>query len=144
MDVEPTLLAEPNVDDADSLVSSNDPDDMENEQTWPTEDEMQDASRIGDDQPEIPSAKNGTTPKSVKIPKGMSAYQAAWIVDEEDDVDGEDREGEEDEGEGDEMMTDEEGEPEEMVDLAEVQEMESESRKSVAFQDLDVEEEERQ
>ncbi|EIM82849.1 ribosome biogenesis protein tsr1 [Stereum hirsutum FP-91666 SS1] len=144
MDVEPSLLAEANADDADSLVSSNDPDEMENEQTWPTEEEMQDASQMGDDQPEIPSARNGTTPKSVKIPKGMSAYQAAWIVDDDDDADGEDREGEGENG-ADEIMADEEGgEPEEMVDFAEVQEMESESRKSVAFQDLDVEEEERQ
>jgi pre-rRNA-processing protein TSR1 len=84
MDVEPEVLHEPSADDADSLVSTNDPDDMENEQTWPTEDEMRAAgSEIGD---RVPDAANGTTPKRVrKVPKGTSSYQAAWIVDEEDD-----------------------------------------------------------
>jgi hypothetical protein len=44
MAVEPAVLSVPDPEDADSLVSSNDPDDMQNEQTWPTEEEMQDDS----------------------------------------------------------------------------------------------------
>ncbi|TFY82450.1 hypothetical protein EWM64_g1558 [Hericium alpestre] len=138
MEVEPVLLSEPDAEDADSLISSNDPDDMTNEQTWPTEEEMKD--RDADAQGEgLPDAENGTTPKVVKrIPKGMSEYQAAWIIDEdEEDEDGSERS----KGEDEEMQDMEE---EEMVDMPEKDEHETESHKSVAFLDLDAEEEERQ
>ncbi|EGO00340.1 hypothetical protein SERLA73DRAFT_168120 [Serpula lacrymans var. lacrymans S7.3] len=133
----PSLLAEPDSSSADSLVSANDPDDMANEQTWPTEEEMQGPGHItyGDDG--LPAAIKGTTPKVVRrIPKGMSEYQASWIVDESEDEGGE----EEDDGEDKNVATEED---EEMVDLHD-DEMESEARKSVTFQDLDVEEEEKQ
>jgi len=137
MDVEPAVIAEPDDENADSLVSSNDPDDMANEQTWPTEEEMATGATVVS--PEIPDALEGTTPKAVRrIPKGMSEYQAAWIVDEEED---------EDEGvdADDSAMDDVEEEAEEMQDLVEDDEMDLiESRKSVAFQDLDDEEEESQ
>lgn len=141
MDVEPTILAEPDPSSADSLVSSNDPDDLANEQTWPTEEEMND----GPDsiQPRIPDAEKGTTPKAVRrIPKGMSEYQAAWIIDETDEEDvEEDAEGREVNGEGE---MDEDSEREEMVDMPMDEEMDIDSRKSVVFQDLDNEEEEKQ
>ena len=92
MEVEPALLVQPDSDNADSLVSSNEPDDLANEQTWPTEEEMN--GQPADAQAEIPDAHDGTTPRSIRrIPKGMSEYQAAWIVDE-DDEDGEDDEDE--------------------------------------------------
>lgn len=141
MDVEPTLLAEPSADDVDSLVSSNAPDDMANEQTWPTEEEMQGASGAGADGA-IPDAKIGTTPKRVKkVPKGTSEYQAAWIVDDDDE------EGVDEDGEGDEETRGEEAEmaeeEEEMVDMAE-EDMETDGGKNVAFEDLDMEEETRQ
>ena len=144
MDVEPQLLAEPDESSADSLVSSNDPDDMANEQTWPTEEELNEAQNgsIGE---KIPDAKTGTTPKRVrKMPKGMSEYQAAWIIDDDDEeAEGEEGEhGNEGEQEDDQDMQEVE-EEEEMVELPD-QEMESESRRSVAFQDLDAEEEDRQ
>ncbi|OJT15429.1 Pre-rRNA-processing protein TSR1 -like protein [Trametes pubescens] len=141
MDIEPQQLAEPEPEDADSLVSSNDPDDMANEQTWPTEEEMQNGANGQDEN--IPDAKVGTTPKRVrKIPKGMSEYQAAWIMDESDE-DGEDGEGEDGEGNGGEVEMDD-AEEEEMVELAaEDTEMGTDGR-SVAFQDLDADEEERQ
>ena len=145
MEVEPSVLAEPDESSADSLVSSNDPDDMANEQTWPTEEEMSGAPN-GSTGEGIPDAKAGTTPKRVrKIPKGMSEYQAAWIIDEDDEEE-ETQEGEhggEGEQEGDEDMKEAEEEEEEMVELPD-QEMETESRRSVAFQDLDAEEEDRQ
>ncbi|EMD37700.1 hypothetical protein CERSUDRAFT_114337 [Gelatoporia subvermispora B] len=141
MEVEPELLAEPDADSADSLVSSNDPDDMVNEQTWPTEEEMRGAENGVDHSDIIPDAKIGTTPKVVrKVPKGMSEYQAAWIIDEEDE-DGEDREDEE----GSEVSMDEE--EEEMVELPvrdDEHDMDTDGRRSVAFQDLDMEEEGRQ
>ena len=143
MDVESALLTEPSADDADSLVSSNEPDDLANEQTWPTEEEMQgDTSSLAAGA--IPDAKKGTTPKAVRrVPKGTSEYQAAWIVDESDEEDNEDGEGREEEmGEVEE---------EEMVEMP-VQdeddtEMATDGRRSVHFQDfedLDMEEEENQ
>lgn len=142
MDIEPEHLAEPDPEDADSLVSSNDPDDMANEQTWPTEEEMQNGANGQDES--IPDAKVGTTPKRVrKIPKGMSEYQAAWIMDESDE-DGEDGEGDDGEGNVGEVEMDD-AEEEEMVELP--NELDTEmgtDGRSVAFQDLDADEEERQ
>jgi hypothetical protein len=125
-------------------VSSNDPDDLANEQTWPTEEEMRGSESItGAIDEGLPDAQVGTTPKTVRrIPKGMSEYQAAWIIDDDDEEDN-DEEGGGDNG-SDAAMEDVE---EEMVNMplhAEGQEMESEKRNSVAFQDLDVEEEEKQ
>lgn len=136
MDIEPQLLAEPDASSADSLVSSNDPDDMANEQTWPTEEEMRSASHEHSDA--IPDAKAGTTPKTVrKVPKGTSEYQAAWIIDEsdEDDIDGEEEDGVNGEVEMEEM---------EELPTAEGTEMETDDRRSVMFQDLDEAEEARQ
>jgi pre-rRNA-processing protein TSR1 len=145
MDVEPTLLAEPDAEDADSLVSSNEPDDLANEQTWPTEEEMAGPSHATIEG-SIPDAKKGTTPKAVRrVPKGTSEYQAAWIVDESDDEDGEGDEA------GSEAEMDDAEEQEEMVEMP-VQdeddtEMATDGRRSVHFQDyddLDMEEEENQ
>ena len=67
MEVELTVLAEADESSAESLISSNDPDDMANEQTWPTEDELNEAQNgsIGE---KIPDAKTGTTPKRVRKP----------------------------------------------------------------------------
>ncbi|KAI0075767.1 ribosome biogenesis protein tsr1 [Panus rudis PR-1116 ss-1] len=142
MDVEPTLLAEPNPDDVDSLVSSNDPDDMANEQTWPTEEEMKGAAN-GDNQSDaIPDAPQGTTPRVVKkVPKGMSEYQATWIIDSTDD----EEDGDEDGEKGDDADMDD---GEDMVEMPiggdDDGEMETDGKRSVAFQDLDMEEEDRQ
>jgi pre-rRNA-processing protein TSR1 len=150
MDVEPQLLAEPDTSSADSLVSENDPDDMANEQTWPTAEEMQGNSHAigaaaGDDF--VPDAQLGTTPKAVKkVPKGWSSYQAAWIVDDDDEDDGDDVDGEDEERhKGDADVDDED-----MVELKDddedpqIPETDVESRKSVQFQDLDMDEEQEQ
>ncbi|CAG8475948.1 22861_t:CDS:10 [Rhizophagus irregularis] len=66
----------------DTLISENEPNFMENEQTWPTEEEM---AGIEDNILE-------TTPKKTvkRVPKGTSSYQAAWIVDSGSDNDDED------------------------------------------------------
>src|ERR1700744_1175319 len=83
MQVEEGVLSERVESSADSLVSTNVPAEMNNEQTWPTEEEMQGAD-IVDTGRQLPEATAGTTPKSIKrVPRGTSAYQAAWIVDEE-------------------------------------------------------------
>ncbi|KAK7043236.1 ribosome biogenesis protein tsr1 [Paramarasmius palmivorus] len=140
MEVEPSLLAEPDESSADSLVSTNDPDDMANEQTWPTEEEMNGGGKDITDSA-IPEAKEGTTPKAVKrVPKGMSEYQASWIVEDDEEGDEDTEAGDEN---GKEVVMDED-EPEEMGDMAADEEMETDTRKSVAFEDLDNEEEEKQ
>lgn len=140
MEIEPQVLSERAPSKADSIISTNIPDDMANEQTWPTEEEM--AGEVtrdeGMEDVEVPDAKKGTTPKRIKcIPRGMSEYQAAWIVDETDDENG-------DEERGSDHEADASAEEEEMVPIDEAAELESEKKSVVAFRDLDVEEEERQ
>lgn len=140
MEIEPQVLSERVPSSADSIVSTNVPDDMANEQTWPTEEEMAAGAtrEEGMEDVEVPDAKKGTTPKRIKhIPKGMSEYQAAWIVDETDDEN-------DDEEEGNDHQDGAVAEEEEMVPIDEAMELESERKSVVAFQDLDVEEEERQ
>lgn len=83
MDVEIDVLAQRNDKEADDLVSTNEVDDMVNEQTWPTDEELN-AGAMAAGGESLPDAKKGTTPKAVrKVPKGTSAYQAAWLIDEE-------------------------------------------------------------
>ena len=133
MEIEPQVLSEQIPSTADSMISTNVPDDMANEQTWPTEEEMAGAAtrEEGIEDVQVPDAKKGTTPKRIKrIPKDMSEYQAAWVVDETDD----------EEGDEEEVIVEEE----EMVPVDETMELESEKKSVVAFQDLDIEEEERQ
>eukprot|EP00026_Physarum_polycephalum_P002253 Phypoly_transcript_02258.p1 GENE.Phypoly_transcript_02258~~Phypoly_transcript_02258.p1 ORF type:complete len:494 (+),score=104.14 Phypoly_transcript_02258:1269-2750(+) len=85
------FVDEPN-DKQESLVTENVPDLLLNEQTWPTPEELSSA------------------PKKKKVPKGTSAYQAAWIVDE-DEGEGEGAGEEDDEG-NDTMEDAEDGENE--------------------------------
>jgi pre-rRNA-processing protein TSR1 len=68
------ILGTPNLSEQTSLEACNTPDDMANEQTWPTDEEL--AAAL----------------KKKKVPKGTSAYQAAWIAeafasDDDDDDD---------------------------------------------------------
>jgi pre-rRNA-processing protein TSR1 len=139
MAVEPIVLSEPDPEEADSLVSSNDPDDMQNEQTWPTEEEMQDDSSRGfAEGTQLPDAAPGTTPRVVRrVPKGTSEYQAAWIIDEDDEEDA-------GIGEGDDGAQN--GNAEELVEVPDdlEDEIEAQSGKDVEFQDLEEEEENRQ
>lgn len=139
VEAEPVLLSERVPSSADSLVSTNIADDMANEQTWPTEEEMAGALQ-GTGEGEVPDAKKGTTPKRIKrIPKGMTEYQASWIVDESEDED-QDEELEDRDGEGGRMDEDDE---EEMV-LDDALDAASERKSVVAFQELDMEEEQKQ
>ncbi|WZZ64076.1 pre-rRNA-processing protein TSR1 homolog [Brassica napus] len=59
------------------LSAENTPDPLAGEQTWPTEAEMAEADR---------NQKQGKLKKRT-LPRGMSEYQAAWIVDEIDEED---------------------------------------------------------
>lgn len=141
-------------DDADSLASTNIPDDDEfgmDEQTWPTEEEMASApaalaARDRADMP--PPARPGTTPKLKKVAKGTSAYQAAWIIDEDEDDDESGAGSDDDDdamkherGHGDEDNNEEEEEETEFVDtLAD----ETTSVSQRPFADLSPEQEEAQ
>jgi pre-rRNA-processing protein TSR1 len=151
-----TILAERQSSDADSLTSTNRPDEMVNEQTWPTAQELAD----GEAREAIARKAQEAQVKKSKIkrvPRGTSSYQAAWIVDDEDDEEeddddeGEDADMNADEPEGARKGMDEEEEEEDLVELDEDAEeaqamsvTNSKAGKSVAFEDMDVEEEARQ
>ncbi|XP_008547061.1 pre-rRNA-processing protein TSR1 homolog [Microplitis demolitor] len=74
----------------ESLEAENTPDPMDAEQTWPTAEELEEAKR---EQMEKKNTK--------RVPKGTSNYQAAWIIDDENDEAGDgDENDDEDEVEG--------------------------------------------
>lgn len=78
---------------------------MNAEQTWPDEHDV-----VGEHQRmfKLSCSKSGLVSEKIekkRVPKGTSSYQAAWIVDSEDDEDNSD-EGASDEDE-DELETDE-------------------------------------
>lgn len=65
----------PNPSEQELIIVENVPDPLVGEQTWPTEEELAEADK-------------STKQKKLKrrtLPRGMSDYQAAWIVDETDD-----------------------------------------------------------
>ncbi|KAI8916941.1 hypothetical protein DFJ77DRAFT_325864 [Powellomyces hirtus] len=88
MDTDESVLDVPVPELQDSLVAENEVNPMEGEQTWPTEEELQEAEerlqRLG------AGSKTEPPKKPKRVPKGTSAYQAAWIVDENDDEEDED------------------------------------------------------
>ena len=120
-------------------MSTNEPDDLENEQTWPTEDEMRGAPAVADDNT-VPDAPAGTTPRRIKrVPKGTSEYQAAWIIDADDDD--EDYSGSE-RDDNDDAMDDEEMEDLPMdASAASVSSGDDNPTRQVAFADLPLDEE---
>ncbi|KAJ3080894.1 hypothetical protein HK102_002740 [Quaeritorhiza haematococci] len=104
------VLAVPDPELQESLVTENEPDPMDGEQTWPTEEElaeaeervrkmqeMEGASEAGGDHAARfgagrrgsvgaasvgATSSKGTAGRKVRVPKGTSSYQAAWIIDE--------------------------------------------------------------
>lgn len=152
MEIEPQVLSE-RTNDGDSLTSRLEVDTSQNEQTWPSEEEMSGGNRATGSS--LPPAATGTTPKSVKkvkVPKGTSAYQAAWIVDDngEDDDEGSDAYMSEDSASKTGEMEDADGFkvpalPSHIEDAEEdIEDGASSSKRSVVFEDLDMEEEGRQ
>lgn len=86
------VLEERDEDEADELISQNEPDALANEQTWPTEEEMADAPAaqyMQEDAMEPPPAVPGTTPREILKKKAeddaRKRYQAAWVVEEDDE-----------------------------------------------------------
>ncbi|KAI8905054.1 hypothetical protein EDD86DRAFT_212143 [Gorgonomyces haynaldii] len=129
--VEDTLLEQPD-ENQDDLVSENEPNPLDAEQTWPTEDEIMEAEERVRDQEHMQVEEPFEGPVHKKrVPKGTSSYQAAWIVDDVSD----------EEVSSDEEMTeiqhnDEEEEPE-------YEEVEMDNR-SELFNELDEDENEEQ
>ena len=88
-----TLYPDPEIQE--DLISENEPDPLEGEQTWPTEEELMEAEKRVQN---MSNMEGVSIPKSVmtntkdirKVPKGTSTYQAAWIIDSEDEEGSED------------------------------------------------------
>jgi pre-rRNA-processing protein TSR1 len=81
-----------------------------------------------------------------RVPKGTSAYQAAWIVDDYED-DGEDDDEDDDEDMDGEGGDDDEDELNGLVggdEEEEMEEIEMDSRRSEVHRDLDPEQEEKE
>nr|XP_020509568.1 pre-rRNA-processing protein TSR1 homolog [Labrus bergylta] len=77
----------------ESLEMEAEVDPMDGEQTWPTETELLEAEE---------GRKNK---RVMRVPKGTSDYQAAWIVDEDEEENGElDEESSEDDDDNDDML----------------------------------------
>ncbi|ORE10704.1 DUF663-domain-containing protein [Rhizopus microsporus var. microsporus] len=98
MEVDAAVIDTPKPDEQDDLIAENEPDFMDNEQTWPTEEELADA----DERVRRMQAME-TDGNTKRVPKGTSSYQAAWIVDDDDQNYSEDEF--EDEDGNDAMMT---------------------------------------
>lgn len=131
-------------DDADDLVSENEPDLMANEQTWPTEEEMAHA----DDhmaQEDLPPALPGTTPREIlkqhaeKV--GQKRYQAAWIIEEDEDED-DDENVDEDEDEDDEAMEEEAEAPSDAAEMSDVSDNADDAEEGDMDDDYDDDDEE--
>ncbi|KAJ1991558.1 ribosome biogenesis protein tsr1 [Dimargaris cristalligena] len=91
MDTDPTtqILDTPDAEKRDTLVSENDPDLLQNEQTWPTEEELAEADErvrrlrrgeVGEGEIEMLEATVAR-----RVPKGTSSYQAEWIMESENE-----------------------------------------------------------
>ncbi|KAL9557881.1 hypothetical protein MBANPS3_001190 [Mucor bainieri] len=136
------VIDTPKPEEQDDLIAENEPDFMENEQTWPTEEELAEADA------RVRRMRNldGEEHTKKRVPKGTSSYQAAWIFDDDDaeysDVDEDD----------DDAMMEEEEEDDDVVQPAasafpdeeeEYEEIDMES-KDTYKDEFDAEEEARQ
>jgi len=86
----------PDPSSQEPLLVENVPDPLAGEQTWPTEEDMEEAD-INNKQRKLVKRK---------LPRGTSEYQAAWIVDDTDD---EDNDSDNDNQAGSGMVIDEQG-----------------------------------
>ncbi|KAJ2552749.1 ribosome biogenesis protein tsr1, partial [Coemansia sp. RSA 1933] len=107
-DDDPAVIDQPNAELQDSLVSANEPDQMNNEQTWPEDEEMgawkEQMEQMEEEERKI--ATNGASgERVVRVPKGTSSYQAAWILaNQEEPESGSDDSDLSDEDDADAMM----------------------------------------
>lgn len=88
MDEDVKVVARADPAKQQSLISEAEVDPMEGEQTWPTEEELAEADEAAALlAKEVDEEENKV---SKKVPKGMSEYQASWIVDEDEEHEDED------------------------------------------------------
>lgn len=104
MQPEVRVIAKADPNKQTSLQTENIPDPMDAEQTWPTEEEIAQSQQ-----------ENKKTKLIKRVPKGYSAYQAAWIPDVEE-VEADDDNDNEDEDMDDDEEDDEENEEEDDED----------------------------
>ncbi|KAJ1648578.1 ribosome biogenesis protein tsr1 [Coemansia asiatica] len=118
-DDEPAVLDRPDPAHQDSLVAANEPDQMANEQTWPEDEEMAgwEAQMAQMEEDEKRAAASGE--RVVRVPRGMSSYQAAWIPDEDSEEGGSDVSSDED----DSMMGSDDSEDEDEDEDEEYEDM---------------------
>ena len=114
---EPRILAKPDPQTQESLVSENEPDMFDGEQYLGEDEDGEGASVEMDG----PFKKPSVAKKTIKVPKGTSEYQAAWIMAQQDnDYEDESDSEEEDEDEDmEEALSQEESEVEEEEDKEE-------------------------
>lgn len=95
-DDEVRLLAKPDPNKQTTLQKENIPDEMDAEQTFPTEDEIK-----------LAREDTKKTKLMKRVPKGMSDYQACWIpdVEEVDEPDENDEDDMDDDDENDESSS---------------------------------------
>ncbi|GAB4814739.1 hypothetical protein N2152v2_001785 [Parachlorella kessleri] len=87
---QPAVLATADPGSQESLRRENVPDPLAGEQTWPTQEELMEAEE---------AAAQSKAGRKRRLPKGTSDYQAAWIL-ESDDEEGDDSSDSEAEGYG--------------------------------------------
>ena len=117
-------------DQADDLTATNTIDPLANDQTWPTEEEMAEA----------PHEQASRSTK--RVPKGTSAYQAAWIVDE-DDEDEDDEDDDDDDMDEDRVEDDDGDSVPDLVPADDTEEVDVTTHDE-GHDDLDPEEEEQE
>ncbi|XP_035677790.1 pre-rRNA-processing protein TSR1 homolog [Branchiostoma floridae] len=115
MEQDVQVLARADPSRQESLQAEVVPDPMEGEQTWPTEEEIREAEAALKEK--IKTVK--------KVPKGTSDYQAAWIVDSED------------EGDNAEEESDSDSDDDAMMEAVEEEEDEEEAGSIAATEDYE-------
>uniref|UniRef100_A0A8C6XDQ4 Pre-rRNA-processing protein TSR1 homolog n=1 Tax=Naja naja TaxID=35670 RepID=A0A8C6XDQ4_NAJNA len=101
----------------ESLQAEGVPDPMEGEQTWPSEEELKEAEE----------SRRQSKKIAKKVPKGTSAYQAAWILDKAEWGSGSEEEEEEEEEVLEEAMSQDGSSSEEELASEEEEEEDSET-----------------
>ena len=145
---ETKVIAQPNEEEQDDLISENEANTMENEQTWPTEEEMANGEML-QDEADARDLENSHQKQRRKVPKGTSSYQATWIVDSEDDDDSDDSDDDSNASEEDESQMELQDDKPRNNDNdiqggEEEEEVEMDERNDEDFEDLDPEEEDKQ
>ncbi|KAI9021947.1 hypothetical protein DFJ74DRAFT_671178 [Hyaloraphidium curvatum] len=140
------VLAEPDPEAQESLASENEVDPMAGEQTWPTEEELRDGEQRQN--AAMADGHDGAAKRKRRVPKGTSAYQAEWILDDsEDDADDEDGGSEDDDmvdgdgasnGRSSDGGSDDEEEEHEMIELEDGHAADSDGDDG-SYEDLDDE-----